>query len=96
MKTSLHHNIISGLKIGDKKYSPRHLLDIFLANANKIKEVITISQVFKMNLIYFTIALSIILLLAFIQLFNVDDSIKIVVGFVILFGNVWIIQKNNL
>ena len=59
-------------------------------------QVITTNKVFKMNLIYFTSALCIILLLAFIQLLNVDVSIKIVVGLSVLAGNLWLLNKNDL
>ncbi len=96
MKIALNHNSNSGIKIGNIKNNLQLIRNNIVANTHKVKDVIVSNKVFKMNLIYFSSALSIILLLAFIQLFPIDNSIKFIVGLIILCGNVWIIQKNNL
>lgn len=96
MKIALNHNTNSGIKIGDIKNTLQHIRNNILANTHKVKDVIISNKVFKMNLIYFCSSISIILLLAFIQLYPIENSIKFIVGLVVLCGNVWIIQKNNL
>ncbi len=96
MKIALNHNSNSGIKIGNIKNNLQHIRNNIVANTHKVKDVIVSNKVFKMNLIYFSSSLSIILLLAFIQLFPIDNSIKFIVGLVVLCANVWIIQKNNL
>jgi|GEM_PF-7052420 len=62
----------------------------------KTKNSIINNEILKINIIYLSVSFSIILFLVFVQFFNVNNVIKIIVGFTVLLGNLWVLKKNNL
>jgi hypothetical protein len=91
MKITLTNNSFSSVKINLQRFHNN-----IAYHAHQIIEDIKINDFFKINLVYYTSVVSVISLLAFVQLNNTDNAIKIVLGLVVLFGNFWLLKKYNL
>lgn len=90
MKTTLIHYSISIAKINLQRFQNN-----IAHNTQQIIEDIRTSEVYKMYLIYYICVISVILLLAFVQLNNTGNIVKIVLGLLVLVGNFFLIKKYN-
>lgn len=96
MKIRIDHHSLFDIKLLDKKISIREVGHALNHNLTKVKDVVFSNSTFKTTLFYLSSALSILFLMAFVQLSDFDRIIKAVLGVAILSVNVWLLKKYNL
>ena len=96
MKIRLTHHSLFDIKLLNKKINLQEINRVLCHNLNRVKEVVFTDSTYKTTLFYLSSALSILFLMAFVQLSDFEITVKVLLGVSILSVNVWLLKKYNL
>ena len=96
MKIRLNHYSLFDIKLLEKKIKLNDFGHLISANLIRLRDAVNIDSSYKTLLVYFSSAISILFLMAFVQVSDFDSTLKIILGVSILSANVWMLKKCNL